>query len=65
MNAGSVTPAISSHSKDPSEEFFPKQLLQTTQPFNDFVPGQSFVPRQQVQSASCARGSLSNRVTDN
>ncbi|KAK3679109.1 PAB-dependent poly(A)-specific ribonuclease subunit 3 [Vermiconidia calcicola] len=46
--SGSVTPARNSHSKEPSAEFVPQQVLQAPQQFTEFVPGQSFVPQQQM-----------------
>ncbi|KXL45661.1 hypothetical protein M433DRAFT_511509 [Acidomyces richmondensis BFW] len=45
---GSVTPAGSSHSKVPSNEFVPSQAFQPAQQFNEFVPGQSFLPQPQI-----------------
>ncbi|TKA23804.1 hypothetical protein B0A50_07086 [Salinomyces thailandicus] len=46
--SGTVTPAGIGHSKEPSGEFFPQQTLQTPQQFNEFVPGQHFLPQQQT-----------------
>lgn len=45
-----MTPAATSHSKEPSGEFLPEQTFQTQQqPFQDFVP-QNFVPQSKVSA---------------
>ncbi|WPH03530.1 PAB-dependent poly(A)-specific ribonuclease subunit pan3 [Acrodontium crateriforme] len=59
--SGAATPATKSHSKEPSAEFIP-QAFQTTTQFNEFVPGQSFLP-QQIDPQS-ALGTPLNQYSD-
>ncbi|GAB7359922.1 hypothetical protein MBLNU230_g7448t2 [Neophaeotheca triangularis] len=54
--SGSVTPAGTSHSKEPSGEFIPDSSFQPQQPFQEFVP-QSFLPQSKLSS----RGALSSQ----
>ncbi|KAK5740939.1 PAB-dependent poly(A)-specific ribonuclease subunit 3 [Elasticomyces elasticus] len=54
--SGTVTPAASmvGHSKQASDDFMPQHFFQPQQQqqqqFSEFVPGQSFVPQQQMDS---------------
>ena len=47
ISLGTATPATNSHSKEPSGEFL--QIYQPQQQFTEFVPGQTYIPQQQVR----------------
>lgn len=50
MLVGTATPASSSNTKQPPQEFVPSQSFQPQQTYQDFVP-QNFVPQSQVRMA--------------